>query len=206
MSASTQVSLEEEVRRLRAELNRLSDIEAVKRTKHKYWRCFDTADIEGMSEVLHPDVTLSVVAGIYSMVLNGRDEYLQMVKEGAHAEMISHHNGHHPEIEIVSDIEAIGTWYLYDDLFEFRRQMRLYGTAFYRDKYLKVDGRWLIYYSQFHRLYEIEEPLEKRPNVTFHYLGTHGYRHPNDVPLAPFTKLDGYEHPPGILPPFLDAK
>jgi hypothetical protein len=205
-AANDTASLLAEVRELRAEINRLKDIEAVKRTKHQYWRCFDTADIPGMTEVLHPDVTLSVVAGIYSMVLKGRDQYLQMVRLGAHADMISHHNGHHPEIDLISETEAIGTWYLYDDLFEFRRGMRLFGTAFYRDKYIKTNGRWQIWYSQFHRLYEIAEPLTERPNITFHYLGTHGYKHPGDAPLAPFPKDVNYRHPPGILPPFLDAK
>lgn len=159
-----------------------------------------------MSEVLHENVTLSVVAGVYSMRLEGRDAYLQMVKEGAHAEMISHHNGHHGEIDILSDTEAIGTWYLYDDLYEFRRGMRLYGTAFYRDKYLKVDGQWKIFYSQFHRLYEIYEPIKERPNVTYHYLATHGYRHPGTDPLPPYPKIPNYRHPEGVMPPFLDSK
>jgi len=98
------VTLEElvrEVQELRTQVARIDDIEAVKRTKYKYWRSFDTADLQGMSEVLHPDVVLSVVAGIYSMRLEGRDAYVEMVKQGAHADMISHHNGHHGEIDIV---------------------------------------------------------------------------------------------------------
>jgi hypothetical protein len=195
-----------EVRRLRAEVDRLNDIEAVKRTKYQYWRCFDTADLAGMTEVLHPDVTLSVVAGVYSMKLEGREAYLRMVKEGAHADMISHHLGHNPEIDIVSPTEAIGTWYLYDDLYEMRRGMRLYGTAFYRDKYIKTDGRWQIWYSQFHRISELADPLTERPNITYHYLATHGYKHPGSAPLDPYPKNDSYRHPEGILPPFLDAK
>ncbi len=134
--------LREEVAQLSAELTRLTEIEAVRRCKYQYWRCFDTADIDGMREVLHPDVELSVVAGcVYSMKYQGREGYLEMVRTGAHADMISHHNGHHPEIDIVGPEEAIGTWYLYDDLYEYRRNMRLYGTAFYRDRYVKHEGR-----------------------------------------------------------------
>lgn len=199
-------ALMQEVKELRSEVSRLNAIEAVKRTKYKYWRSFDTADLQGMTEVLHPDVTLSVVAGIYSMVLEGRDAYVEMVKQGAHAEMISQHNGHHGEIDIISDDEAIGTWYLYDNLYEFRRGFRLYGTAFYRDRYVKEDGEWKIIYSQFHRLYEIKDEIKEPPNVTFNYLADHAYKHPDDVELPPFEKLEGYEHPPGKMPPFLDAK
>lgn len=198
--------LAEEVKRLRDEVDRLRSIEEIRRVKYKYWRCFDTADLEGMAEVLHENVTLSVVAGIYSMCIEGRDSYLQMVKEGAHAEMISHHNGHHGEIDLLGNNEALGTWYLYDDLYEFRRGYRLYGTAFYRDKYVKREGRWTIFYSQFHRLYEICDDMSKAPNVTYHYLGEHGYRHPVDHELPPFEKVPGYQHPEGVLPPFLDVK
>jgi hypothetical protein len=120
--------------------------------------------------------------------------------------MISHHNGHHPEIDIVGPEEAIGTWYLYDDLYEYRRNFRLYGTAFYRDRYVKHEGRWKIRYSQFHRLYEIADPLPPRENITAHYLGTHGYKHPGTDPLPPFPKVKEYDHEPGAMPPFLDAK
>ena len=38
--------LREEVARLGAEITRLSEIEAVKRCKYQYWRCFDTANID----------------------------------------------------------------------------------------------------------------------------------------------------------------
>lgn len=203
------VTLEElarEVQELRAKVARIDDIEAVKRTKYKYWRSFDTADLQGMSEVLHPDVVLSVVAGIYSMRLEGKAQYLEMVKQGAHADMISHHNGHHGEIDIVGPDEAIGTWYLYDDLFEYRRGFRLYGTAFYRDRYVRLDGNWVIRHSHFHRLYEIAEELPDRSKITAHYLGTHGYRHPGDEQIMPFPKDYNYRHPKGEMPPFLDDK
>ncbi len=207
MSIESEIQeLREQVRQLRVQLDRLNAIEAVKRVKYKYWRCFDTADLGGMAEVLHEDVFLSIEAGIYSMAYEGRDAYLEMVKQGAHCDMISHHNGHHGEIDIVSDDEAIGTWYLYDDLYEFRRGMRLFGTAFYRDRYVRVEGEWKIRYSQFHRIYEIKQALGERPEITYHYLATHGYKHEGEVDLAPYPKDTGYRHPPGEMPPFLDTK
>ncbi len=207
MSSKSEIQkLREELQGLRAEVDRLNIIEAVKRVKYKYWRCFDTADLEGMTEVLHEDVTLSIEAGVYSMAYQGRDAYVQMVKEGAHSDMISHHNGHHPEIDVVGDDEAIGTWYLYDDLHEFRRGMRLFGTAFYRDRYVRVDGEWKIRYSQFHRIYEIKEELPERSAVAYNYLATHGHKHEGEADLEPFPKDVGYRHPPGEMPPFLDTK
>lgn len=199
-------TLAAELKELRAEVTRLREVEAVKRCKYQYWRCFDTANIDGMREVLHPDVELSVEAGVYSMKYAGREDYLEMVRQGAHADMISHHNGHHPEIDIVGPEEAIGTWYLYDDLYEYRRGMRLYGTAFYRDRYVVHEGRWKLRYSQFHRLYEISEALPPREAITGHYLATHGYKHPGDDPLPPYPKEKSYRHEAGVMPPFLDAR
>jgi len=199
-------ALVREVAELKAEVTRLKEIEAVKRCKYQYWRCFDTANLEGMREVLHPDVVLSVEAGVYSMKYEGRDNYVEMVRTGAHADMISHHNGHHPEIDIIGPEEAIGTWYLYDDLYEYRRGYRLLGTAFYRDRYVKHEGRWKIRYSQFHRLYEIETELPPRDSIKAHYLATHAYKHPGDEPIAPFPKVKEYKHEEGVMPPFLDAK
>ncbi len=199
-------ALREEVATLRTELRRLTIIEQVKRTKYKYWRSFDTADLEGMASVLHEDVVLSVEAGVYSMAYEGRDAYVQMVKEGAHADMISHHNGHHPEIDVLSDDEAIGTWYLYDDLHEFRRGMRLFGTAFYRDRYVRVGDGWKIIYSQFHRIYEIKEELPPREAVVTSYLETHAHKHEGEADLDPFPKDNSYRHPPGKMPPFLDYR
>lgn len=165
------LSLEEKVQRL-------LDIEEIKRLKYRYFRCFDTADVEDIRDVFHPDVVLSVVGGVYKFVLEGRDAYLQMIRDGSHAEMITQHNGHHPEIDIISPTQAKGIWYLQDNVFEFRRKMHIQGTAFYREDYIKVDGRWVIKRIEFERIFEIVDPLNEKPNVTAHYLAKHGYKHP----------------------------
>ncbi|MCP5204304.1 MAG: hypothetical protein H6992_09125 [Pseudomonadales bacterium] len=48
------------------------------------------------------------------------------------------------------------------------------GTALYRDRYLKVDGRWLIKDTYYERIYEFNEQLETSPALSAHYLGVHG--------------------------------
>ena len=168
-------------------IQRLEDIEAIKRLKHQYFRCFDTADLEGLAEVFTDDVTLSVTGGVYRFELHGKQAYLQMARDGAHAEMVTQHNGHHPEIDILSDTEATGIWYLHDFVLEFRRKQHITGTAFYRDTYVKREGQWKIKHTEFERIYEISEPIERRPNVTFSTLATHGHRLPPGD-LAPFRR------------------
>ena len=174
---------------LEAKVQRLLDIEEIKRLKYRYFRCFDTADVEGIRDVFHPDVTLSVVGGIYKFKLEGREAYLTMVREGAHAEMITQHHGHHPEIDVISPDEATGIWYLQDSVWEFRRKMHITGTAFYRERYLKVDGHWTIKDIEVERIHEIVDPIDQPPNVTVNYLATHAYKMPEGE-LPPFQKDD----------------
>jgi hypothetical protein len=71
---------------------------------------------------------------------------------------------------------------------------------------VRENGEWKIRYSQFHRLYEIMEPLTERPDIRHHYLASHGYKHEGKEDLEPFPKDTGYKHPPGEMPPFLDTK
>ena len=172
---------------LAAQLQKLLDIEEIRQLKYRYFRCFDTADIEGIAAVFHPEVTLNVNGGVYRFRIEGRDKYLAMVREGAHADMIMQHNGHHPEIELLSATEARGTWYLHDMLWEFRRKLHITGAALYRDRYVKVDGTWLIRAVDFERLHEITEPIERPPNVTFNYLATHAQKLPPGE-LPAFTR------------------
>lgn len=171
-------------------IGRLEDIEAIKRVKYKYFRCFDTANVAEIADCFTEDVVLTVVGGVYKFELTGRDAYLEMVRDGAHAEMVTRHNGHHPEIDLVDDRTARGLWYLSDYVQEFRRKQHILGTAFYRDTYVKErDGKWRIQRSEFERVWEISEAIVEMPNVTFNYLATHGHRLPPGE-VAPFQRDD----------------
>jgi len=171
-------------------IQRLEDIEAIKRVKYKYFRCFDTANVEEIADVFTKDVVLTVVGGVYKFELQGRDNYLAMVRDGAHAEMVTQHNGHHPEIDLVDERKATGLWYLNDFVLEFRRKQHIQGTAFYRDTYVKEDdGQWRIARSEFERIWEISETIEKQPNVTYSYLAQHGHRLPPGE-IEPFKRDD----------------
>lgn len=170
-------------------LQRMEDIEAIKQAKYQYFRCFDTANVEELAEVLTEDITLHVVGGVYGFTLEGREAYLEMVRDGAHAEMVTQHNGHHPEIDFVHDDEAKVIWYLHDFVLDFRRAQHITGTAFYRDTCVREEGRWKIRRSEFERIYEISEKIEQRPNVTYHYLAEHGHRLPPGE-VEPFSRDD----------------
>lgn len=162
------------IEELRKDIQRLMDIEAIKQLKHSYFRCIDTGNIDELATIFHKDVAVNFVGGTYEWVLNGRDEYLANIKHSFHRESIGHHNGHMPEIQIHSDSEATGIWYLADNMWMLNHKAFTTGTAIYWDRYVKEEGRWSIRETSYERLYEINEKLEQAPTISSHYLAVHG--------------------------------
>ncbi len=152
----------------------LLDIEAIKQLKHAYFRCIDTANFEELATLFHEDVTVHFTGGNYEWKLQGRDEYLDAVKASFTNQAVGHHNGHHPEIQILNENEATGLWYLADNMWVMNFDFFTTGTAIYWDRYLKVDGRWTIKDTRYRRVYEINRVLEERPPLSVHHLAAHG--------------------------------
>jgi len=163
-------SLEE----LRRGVQMLMDIEAIKQLKHSYFRCLDTANFEELAQIFHDDVTVHFVGGAYEWKLQGRQEYLDALRKAFTRAAIGHHNGHHPEIQILSESEATGIWYLADDMWILEHKFHTRGTALYWDRYVKQDGRWRIRETRYRRIYESGGLIEENPALQAHYLGEHG--------------------------------
>ena len=171
-------------------IQRIEEIEAIKRVKYRYFRYFDTANVDAIADVFTEDVVITVLGGVYKFELAGRDAYLKLIREGAHSEMVTQHHGHHPEIDLIDDRKATGLWYLNDYVLDFRRKQHIMGTAFYRDTYVKEsDGKWRIQRTEFERVWEISEVIDKKPNVTFSHLATHAYEMPPGE-LLPWKRDD----------------
>lgn len=159
---------------LRRDIQRLMDMEAIRQLKHAYFRCIDTANIEELGTLFHEDVKVHFIGGGYEWNLQGCQEYIDNVAAAFSKQAIGHHNGHHPEIQMLSETEATGIWYLADNMWILNHKVFTTGTAIYWDRYLKVDGRWLISETRYERLYEINQLLEEIPSLGSHYLGVHG--------------------------------
>lgn len=166
---------ESEFAQLRRDVQILKDIEAIKRLKHAYFRGIDSADLMLLASVLHKDVTAHFIGGLYEWQIQGRDEYLEAIGKNFNSDVACQHNGHHPEIDIVSDTEATGIWYLHDIFYNLKMQVLTQGTAFYQDRYVKEEGRWWLLNTYYKRHYEIVEAgAEHMPNITMRYLAEHG--------------------------------
>ena len=177
----------QEFEALAAQVQRLSDIEEIQRLKNAYFRCLDTANIDELRELLTEDYSCRCAGGDYDYVASGREELLEMVRDSFNTKMATQHNGHGPEIEILSPTQAKGLWYFADQVYNFVTKEFLIGTGLYRDRYLKVDGRWKIEYAEYERVYEVTETLPRPPHLTAHYLGKHGKKLPENAVYVPTT-------------------
>lgn len=162
------------IEELREDIQMLMDIEAIKQLKYAYFRCVDTCNLEELATLFHEDVQVRFKGGHYEWKLDGREEYVKNVGDAFSREAVGQHNAHHPEIQILSATEATGIWYLADNMWILNHNAFTTGTALYWDRYVKENGRWLIRETSYERIYEINQKLEEKPNLSSHYLGAHG--------------------------------
>ena len=162
----------------------LKDIKEIEKLKYSYFRCVDTANMAEMRTLLHDDVTNELVGGDHTVSITGADAFCDFLRSAVHSKIVALHQGHHPEIEIISETEATGRWYLWDLFIDLAANTQMYGTALYQDRYVKQDGRWVIRHNSYKRVFEVIEPLNGPLNLRTHLLGQTGFKHPEgDVPV-----------------------
>jgi ketosteroid isomerase-like protein len=149
---------------------RLEDIELIRRLKYKYWRAIDTGDIAALREVLTEDIKTDYIGGTYRWQIAGREKVLASIAGAFNANAVAIHTGHHPEIDVLTETTAVGTWYLTDVFINLVEKKRTSGSALYRDRYVKTADGWRIGESVYERLYEEVEILTQLPQITAHYL------------------------------------
>ena len=159
---------------LRRDIQRLMDIEAIKQLKHAYFRCIDTANWDELETLFHDDIEVHLVGSFYEWKVQGKAELMKQQRQSFHRDAVGHHNGHQPEIRMLSDTRANGIWYLTDNMWVLSHEFFTTGTALYWDQYEKVDGRWLIRETRYRRIYEISRPDPDPPTFSSHYLKHHG--------------------------------
>ena len=131
----------------------LVEIESIKQLKYKYMRCLDQKLWGEMADCLSEDATAAYSGGKYAY--DGRDAILGFLEKSmGHEEFLSSHRVHHPEIQLISPTSATGVWALEDVVIDTRFDITIRGAAFYEDRYVKPDGRWLIQHTGYKRTYE----------------------------------------------------
>ena len=134
-------------------LQRLVDIEEIKRLKARYFRAVDQKDWELYAQVFARDAHLEVPEGGVSE--DGREAIVASISTVLEGVTTVHH-GHMPEIEITGDGTARGTWAMFDYV-EFPAgdggaRAGLKGYGHYHEDYVREDGEWRIKRSELSRL------------------------------------------------------
>jgi hypothetical protein len=142
----------------------LVELEAIKRVKYAYIRCLDQKLWDEMATLFTADASASYGGGAYTF--EGRDDIVAFLVRSMGAETFhSSHRVHQPEIDLTSPTTATGTWAMDDVVVETGFGVTIRGAAFYRDEYVKVDGRWLIKTTGYKRTYEEMQSRAETPGL-----------------------------------------
>ena len=145
--------MEARIKALERKAQIAEDIEAIKRLKHKYFRCLDAKLWDEMAECFTKDATTSYTDGKYSV--KGIEAIMGFLKKSLGAStVLSMHQGHQPEIDITSETTAKGIWTSEAGLIITERNVATREVNFYPDEYVKVNGEWKIKHTGYTRLFE----------------------------------------------------
>ena len=151
---------------LRKRLDRLDDIEKIKRLKYRYLMCIDTGEFDTFRELCVKNVDIDLKGGAYHLIFDNVEDFILSNKKAFSNKCISSHTGHHPQIDILSDTTASGSWYLIDMFINITDKLVYNGTAVYQDLYEKIDGNWKFTRISYRRVYETVDPLTYEPHIT----------------------------------------
>lgn len=130
------------------ESRELTAIESIKQLKARYFRLMDTKQWEEWQWIFTEDARLKW-GSEESQVFEGREAIVSGVSASLEGAVTVHH-GHMPEIEILSDREARGTWAMYD--WVDAPTFELHGFGHYHEQYRFEKGVWRIHQLELTRL------------------------------------------------------
>lgn len=142
------------------------EIEQIRQLKYRYFRALDTHDWALFESCLAEEVSTALDNGKYSF--NGRAAFVAGIRALMDKpSLLSKHQGHHPEIELLAPDRAKGTWYLEDQVLDLDGSWMVHGTALYQDEYIKRDGAWQILATGYRRVFEtLTAPIPETLRLT----------------------------------------
>ena len=167
---------------MKDKLQKLLDIEEIKKLKYKYFRGIDTANLILLEKLFTDNAELDYRGGEYRWQVSGKKNILEQIENAFNSDAVACHQGHHPEIDIINENEAIGLWYLGDIFIDQKRKIITRGSAIYQDIYKRIDTLWYIEKSEYDRIWEEYEPLHSNINITFSHLAEHGKKLSDNSP------------------------
>lgn len=147
------------------EAERLAAIEAIRNLKARYWRGVDFSDGALVRSILAEDCVLDYmgcctdpVTGkdhmpAMNVILKGRDSWISDAFEGPR--IVTVHQGHQAEIDVMGDGSASGIWVFTDRFFMPPGSpfARLTGYGHYHDTYVRTEEGWKLKTTRITRLW-----------------------------------------------------
>jgi len=177
-------------------LQQLSDLEEIKVLKHRYFRGIDTADWPLLDGIFTADVNVEYIGGDYHVKLTGAEAMMEFLANSFHSGALAMHHGHMPEITFTGEDGAEGLWYLEDIFINLEEEFHTFGTAIYRDRYLRQGGEWRIASTVYDRVMEVTEPLHAGARYVCHRLGRTGRKPGERTDISHLIKWEARETKP----------
>lgn len=128
---------------LESRLQHLEDIEAIRQLKARYLFCCDRKDPDGVRECFAPG-EVKIDFGRVG-VFTHRDQLVDVfTRLGCVEHVIDMHHGVNPQIDLIDDEKARGTWGLHYVMINTRDKQLVELGSYYYDEYIKLDGQWKI--------------------------------------------------------------
>ncbi len=151
----------------------LIEIHHIEQLKYRYLRFVDLKMWDDVESTLIPEATATYGGGAYQF--SNRAEILAFLAETMTSEArITTHKAHQPEIILEGPERASGTWALEDKVIDTEFGFTVEGAAFYFDRYVKIDGTWLIEHTGYKRVYEQLQPRSADISLTASWWATDG--------------------------------
>ena len=146
-------------------LRRLEDIEAIKQLKYRYWRHLDLKQWDELAACFAADATVCYSSGKYEFA--GVTAIIGFLREalGTARGSVTIHQGHHPEIELLSATSAHGTWALYNYMFNIKENRGIRIGAYYDDRYVKLQGGWKFQHIGYRYIFHEEWKRDDIPSL-----------------------------------------
>lgn len=149
---------------LNRRIARLEAIEAIKQLKARYLTACDRRQIEVVRDCFCADDIIIDYGPVGSF--NHRDQLLTVFEKMAcNDHVFDIHLGANPQISILDDNHAEGSWGLYFFQIDTASNKLMQVAGYYEDKYRRVGGHWKIAETRFQHysveMMTLEEGLHK---------------------------------------------
>jgi len=124
------------------------EVDAIKQLKASYFQNIDAKNWDALRNLLAPDVVEDTTCSAGPLLV-GRDPFIAFLKLTLGA-ATTHHQGYDPHIHLTSATTAEGLWTL-EDVLIFGGTVGVHGYGHYNDRYVKVNGQWIVKYSKLTR-------------------------------------------------------